>query len=499
MLKLKTLNASASIAAILSAGAVQADVTAADVWANWQEVLSIYGESGVTIGAEETTSDSVTVSGLSMEMSDDEFAMSADLGTLVFQEQGDGTVAITMAENYPMTMKGEDGTVIGMSIRQSGMALVASGTADDIIYDMSADTYVFQIDDVTSPEGPVKADVRFAMNDVSGTYNVNVGDLRNLAYTVSTGSVDILADVADPESNGAFLLSGKINGLAVNADMALPLDTSDPEAMFNNGLSFDAQYSYDDSGYLFEFDDPEGGSNGTGTISTGPAQIAGNMDMAMMGYDTLINDFAATVTSSDMPFPVSFAMGQLGTGFTMPLQKTDTPEDFAISLNLSEVSVNEEIWMMVDPGNALSHEPATMKLDLTGTAKLFFDILDPDQADAMAMAAQPGELHSLNLNDLTLAIAGALITGEGAFTFDNTDMETFDGVPRPEGSATVNIKGANALIDKLVGMGLLPEDQAMMGRMMMGMFARTVGDDELTSTIEVNAEGHVLANGQRIQ
>lgn len=64
---------------------------------------------------------------------------------------------------------------------------------------------------------------------------------------------------------------------------------------------------------------------------------------------------------------------------------------------------------------------------------------------------------------------------------------------------TVNVKGANALIDKLIAMGLLPEDQAMMGRMMMGMFATPTGDDELTSKIEVNDEGHLIANGQRLQ
>jgi len=38
-----------------------------------------------------------------------------------------------------------------------------------------------------------------------------------------------------------------------------------------------------------------------------------------------------------------------------------------------------------------------------------------------------------------------------------------------------------------------------MGRMMMGMFATPTGDDELTSKIEVNDEGHLIANGQRLQ
>jgi hypothetical protein len=117
----------------------------------------------------------------------------------------------------------------------------------------------------------------------------------------------------------------------------------------------------------------------------------------------------------------------------------------------------------------------------------------------MQDADVPGELISLSLENLTVAAAGALVKGAGAFTFDNDDLETFDGIPRPTGEINVEITGANALIDSLVSMGLLPEDQAMMGRMMMGMFARTVGDDQLTSKLEINAEGHVLANGQRIQ
>jgi hypothetical protein len=117
----------------------------------------------------------------------------------------------------------------------------------------------------------------------------------------------------------------------------------------------------------------------------------------------------------------------------------------------------------------------------------------------MENGAVPGELHALTLNDLTLAIAGAMVQGNGGFTFDNSDMSTIPGFPRPEGQITVNINGANQLFDALVSMGLLPEDQAMMGRMMMGMFARTVGEDQLESVIEINDKGHILANGQRIQ
>jgi hypothetical protein len=54
-------------------------------------------------------------------------------------------------------------------------------------------------------------------------------------------------------------------------------------------------------------------------------------------------------------------------------------------------------------------------------------------------------------------------------------------------------------MDNLVAMGLLPEEQVMGARMMLGLFTVPTGDDQLTTTIEVNAEGQILANGQRLQ
>ncbi len=193
------------------------------------------------------------------------------------------------------------------------------------------------------------------------------------------------------------------------------------------------------------------------------------------------------------------SLAEYGFDLLMPLSATDEPVDFALGVNLTDLAVNEEIWAMIDPGAMLAHDPATLILDVTGTAKLFADLADPAQAAALAEMPVPGEVHSVSLNDLTVAIAGAQVTGAGAFTFDNTDTTTIPGVPRPEGKLEIQANGINALIDSLVQMGLVPEEQVMGARMMLGLFTVPVGDDQLTSTIEVNAEGHVLANGQRLQ
>jgi Uncharacterized protein conserved in bacteria (DUF2125) len=111
----------------------------------------------------------------------------------------------------------------------------------------------------------------------------------------------------------------------------------------------------------------------------------------------------------------------------------------------------------------------------------------------------PFDLQSVTINDLSASGLGASATAAGAFALDMSDMVTFDGIPRPTGQATATLTGINGLLDKLISIGLLAPADAMQGRMMMGMFARVVGTDQLQSTLEISAEGHVIANGQRIQ
>ena len=499
MTHFRKLKTTVCLAAMLSGSAAIADVTAAQVWQDWKEQASIYGQDGLTIGSETESGGTLTVNDIAISISDDDTNVLATMGALVFEELGDGTVKVSMSDNYPIVVNGPEDTTIKMSISHSGMSLIASGTPDALNYDVTADRYAFQIDEISERGNVMQGDIRFVGNALAGSYATRKGDTNDITYDMTMASVDVLVDVTDPETSGTFLMSGKIDQLAANADLSLPRegDFENPEDMFAAGFAMNGGYSFGGSNYLFDFKD--GGDTGSGTISTGAGNIAVGFNQSNVDYNVSVGDFDVAFETPDLPFPVNIALSEYGVRFQMPLAKTEDPADFAFGITLADLEVSDEIWMMGDPTGALSHDPATIKLDLTGKAKMFFDLLDPEQAEAIAMAEVPGELHSLQLNDLKLAIAGALVTGTGAFTFDNSDLQTVPGFPRPEGDVTINIDGANQLIDSLVSMGLLPEDQAMMGRMMMGMFARTTGDDQLSSTIEFNEQGHILANGQRIK
>ena len=181
----------------------------------------------------------------------------------------------------------------------------------------------------------------------------------------------------------------------------------------------------------------------------------------------------------------------------MPVSKSDSPQDFAFLTKFVDFTVSEDIWALVDPGATLSREPATVIVDLKGTGKWKQDIMDP--AVQMDGAEPPGELNSLDVTQVLAKAAGAEVSATGGLAFDNSDMMTFGGVPRPDGKISIGIKGANKLVENLIALGILREEDAMGFRMGLAMFARPgAGPDELTSEIEFK-EGGLFANGQRLQ
>lgn len=487
------MNCAVCTAALLTGTAAAADVTAADVWANWQENLEIYGD-GLSIGSEDASGDTLTISDLTLSMAEDGDTVTANLGTIVFTELGDGTVSVTMDESYPINLT-IDGVDIVANVIQSNMEMIVSGTPEEMNYGITADSYGIEVNEFDDVAG----EIRLVMNNVSGGYGVTTGEMRALDYAISAASVDLLVDVAEPGGEAYVIASGKIDALdtSFGADIPLDIDYDNPEEMFANGFSFSGGYEFGGAQYLFDVN--ADGESFAGTASIGTGGLAVSLDSEEISYSTGTANVAIDLQSNQLPFPISVSASEYALGFFMPVGTSDEPSEFGTNIALRDFAINDEIWSMLDPAGNLGRDPATIALAVDGTGRWFFDLLDPEQADAMAFADVPGELNSLNLSELTVSLAGALLTGTGAFTINNDDLETFGGVPAPVGEVNLELTGANALIDKLVAMGLLPEDQAMMGRMMMGMFARTTGDDQLSSKLEITADGQVLANGQRIQ
>jgi hypothetical protein len=208
----------------------------------------------------------------------------------------------------------------------------------------------------------------------------------------------------------------------------------------------------------------------------------------------------AVVVNNPMMFPgdLEFGIDAISLDYDVPLNASDAPQDFRVATGLSGITIGDAIWNMFDPSSQLPRDPAEISFDVTGMGTNGMDLLD-FAALSQLFGPPPIQIDEMTIENLRIAAVGTEATATGAMTFEWTDFLTIPGIARPEGAVTVNLNGANALMDTLVAMGLIPEGDLMMPRMMMGMFATTVGDDMLESVLEVNGEGHVLANGQRLR
>ena len=503
---MKSIRHSAIIAAILCGTTAYADVTAQQVWDNWTNQMAVYGQ-GFTTGGEDMSGGTLTVSDVKIEMSDEEASIVAALGDIALTENGDGTVNITMGTSYPITVdltpEYGDPATVNVTVSQSDMVLKVSGVPDAMIYDVTADSYGMRVDSI---EGGQSMDVEvvdlaIAMLDLSGTYSVSQDTLTRIAYAFNVGALDIDAHFNEIDGGGVIKANGDIADLAMFANIVTPIDMDFDAEMppFVDGLAMEGGYSFGETAYSFDFDVADDAGSGAATIEGGGLEFSIDVDGAAYRGESRGIDVSLSIPN-EIPFPLQASLAKYGFEFLIPLsQGEDGLRDARLAFNLTDFAISETLWNIVDPAEFMPRDPLTVALAVDAQVTPFFDFLDPAQQEAAMMSDIPGEVKGVQITELTVRGAGAEITGDGAFTFDNTDLQTFDGFPRPEGQANFAINGVNGLVDKLIQMGLIPEDQAMMPRMMLGMFATPVGDDMLTSTIEVNAEGHVLANGQRLR
>ena len=496
----RMLRSAVCIAALMGAGTAQADVTAAQVWEDWKEQMALYGEDSLSIGAEEASSGSVTVRDLAITFSDDEVDVVTEVGDIVFAEQGDGTVLVTMEESYPIVVTGADGAVITIDVTQSNLEMVVSGDPDAMSYAVSADSYGVAFRDIKDGDVTIEGDASLIATGISGGYTMAVGEMRQITSEASIDSIDILVDFQMPGGTGEYVTgAAKLSNLTSRGDVTMPLevDMEAPEEMFAKGFSIDGGYQIGGGEYVFDINSE--GEQAAGSVSSGPVSLTAVFNKDTIAYTSSTQDVSMSMQASSFPLPIELSMAQYGVGFQMPLGVTEEPAPFGLSFDLVDLEISEMIWSLFDPAAVLPRDPATLQIGLSGTAKALIDILDPANAEALESEEVPFEPYSLSLDTLRISAAGALVTGSGAFTFDNEDTQTFAPMPRPEGDAIIEITGLNKLLDNLVAMGLVPADQIMGPRMMMGMFARATGDDQMEIAVEVTPSGQVNVNGNRVR
>jgi hypothetical protein len=493
-------------ALIFMAQASQADVTAQDIWNDWRTYWTGFG---YTVTGDETMSgNTLSVSGVDLMIPIDDDGQSAKLtfSAIDFVENADGTVSMSFPDNIPLTFMmappGEPKIEGALSLSTDNFQMTASGAPSEITYDYSADAIGVALTDLTvggDTLGPDMLTLAMTASDLAGTSLMTAGALRGVEQSMTLGKLDYTIAFQDPESDEMFSLQNSVASLGFEGITQVPpmTDMQDMGKALKDGFAVDGIFTY--TGGASEFASTLDGSDTSGTSSSGSGQVSVKMDKQALTYSGSVLQIALDMVSSDLPLPVSGEFGEIGFIMMIPVAQNEAPSDFAFGLALRDFATSDMIWSLLDPAQVLPRDPATIAINLTGKVKVLFDIFDPE-AGAAFQGDQPAELHALTLGDLLISAAGATLTGTGAATFDNTDLESFGGIPKPTGGIELELTGGNVLMENLVQMGLLPQEQVMGARMMMGLFTRPgATPDSITTKVEINEAGHILANGQRIQ
>lgn len=489
-----------------------ADLTPAQVWSDWRAYMQ---SVGYQVAATETANgDDLSVSGITLNFAAPEgsgdMKMQLTLDAIDFRQNSDGSVAIVMPNVMPMTFSGKEAgangqdVAITMNITQTDHAMTATGAPNDVTYDYTAQTVVMDVDQVVLDETAAVNDtakMSFTANGVQSTTNMKIGDMRAYDQTSSIGSASYTVNVETPNDGGQKAnINGTVSGITVGGKGTLPLimpDKADMAAMMKAGFDVAGQIAYASGSSFFDVQDPQDGSFKVEGSSQG-----GTLDVAMgangLAYGASQKDLKMAINVTGMPVPFEIALAESGFNLALPVQKADEAQDFALGITMGNFTMSDVIWGMFDGAGQLPRDPATIMLDLSGKAKVLVDYMSPEVATGLSSA--PGELEAVKLNTLLVDAAGAKLEGSGDITFDGAGPAMVPGVGTPVGAVNLALAGGNGLLDKLTAMGLLPQEQAMGARMMMGIFA-VPGDapDTLKSTIEFTQDGQILANGQRIR
>lgn len=503
---MKHWSLAATTAAIaLFAGTAQAEVTAAQVWQNWQDMSKSFGQV-LTTGSTATEGSTLVIKDLKAVTDKDGSHVESTVPEVRMTDKGDGTVEITMSDSYALSLTlpaaESDGTPksLELTISQPGLVVTASGTPEATDYAFKGpklDVTLAKLDGKTAAEQGINT-ATGSLTNLTGHYLLAGAEgAKTYDMTFAADSLAVNVDGKSPENGQAVTLTASVSALATQGKGSLTgMENKELADALKAGFASDVTVSYGTVSYAVSATDSSGPTKISGEAGAGSLQMA--IDAARLMLATQSKGVKLAMSGPEIPVPeLSLSYAESAFTLMMPVLKSDTPQDFAFLTKVVDLAVSNDIWGMLDPQGQLPHDPATLVIDTKGKAKLTADLVNESEMAALGEAA-PGELDALDLNELHVKIAGAELTGNGSLTFDNSDKETFGGVPAPTGKVDLKLLGGNALLDKLVAMGLISQDDVMGFRMMLSMFTNQTGDDQLTSTLEFK-DKHFFANGQQLQ
>lgn len=483
----------APVMALLMSGTAHAALTADQVWADLQAAATAAGMK-ITVATEVAGDGELTLNGVTV--APEGAPTIATISELSLVEQEDGSVAF-----FPGEIKLEDTAPATVSVEHQELSISVFEDEAGLGYGIDADSLKIVVDVAEGAGETAKSFAgTFDLTSLGGRYTRGaaalglefaadklVYDIKQVDAALGMDSAQI-SDTADLAITGEMTLPEGIDlmslqgapaileaaraglGIALTATQGVSTgELVDNNPMLPMSLAFSAQ----------------------------PGETGIVLNAEEMTFATSVEGVAFEARPPMVPASSKATADSFGVAFSMPMSAVEAAGEYTFAMNIGNLVADESVWTMFDPNAALDHGPLDIALDLGGLAKIdAIDLMLSSETGAPPTSVP--ELQTLDIRTLAAKVAGAALTGTGAFTFDNS-MVAAGGPPMPIGTADLRLEGGNKLIDGLIKLGVLTEEDATGARMMMAMFGKPEGDDVLTSKVEAKEGGSIFVNGQQIQ
>ncbi|WP_116085404.1 DUF2125 domain-containing protein [Tropicimonas sp. IMCC34011] len=494
--------AGASAAALAVSATASFSLTAEEAWDRYQEYVDSFGQE-ITTESEDYSGGTLTLTGMVANYAPDEeeFTAVAEIGTVTLTEEDDGSVSVSMPDSYDVTISTVDDederTSIVVTVSQEDADITINEAGDDLRFELASPEISVVVDDLEGEDVPDEFRLELVAEDVTASALNGSGEETTSTSTFTAAALRGTMSGEDDEKgeiDSVFSATGVSGTTAATGDFARFADEETASDALASGLAMNFDAAYETSTFSVV---TTGGESDDSDISgeSGPGSIAFGLSGDGISYGVDYTDVDVDVAGEGvMGGSISVSLAEAGIDFLMPVLQSEEAQPLDFALRLGGLELDESIWSMFDPAGIMPRDPASLVVDLSGMGMWMQDIFS-DPAE-MAENEDPGHVESLEVNELVVSALGAELLGSGTFTFDNSEEDAFADMPLPAGTMNLAMTGGNALLDRLVQLGVLPSDQAMMARMMSGMIAKP-GDtpDSLISEITITEDGQVLANG----
>lgn len=492
--------------ALFLAAAARAEITADQLWAAWQAGATRSGQTitaaGITRSGNALRLDAVTLTATQPGAS-----TRTRLDWIVLEETGDGRVRVGIAPEARVSgsftdARGETAR-LDATLRLDRAGIVASGTPDELVQILTAERITLEGLSVAGAGGVVSPGTATGHLSQVKTRYVSMPsgpDRMSVAGSASAKQARLAVRAENPADGARIALDVALDDLAWRFDNMLAAVPEDGNPL-RAGVRVALDVTYSTALSRIEADSAAGGGRMRVETQSGAGAVSVGLDAGTLRYAATAGAVGYALAAPDLPFDALTAeIGTAEVKLQLPLGPVGGTGDFSLGIGLRDVVPGPEVWTLIDPLGGLDRGPGRLELALSGRLRILGDMLAqaaPGMAGALAGASPPAELAALTLERLALTAAGAGVTGNGALDFPPGAPELATGVRAAEGQLRFTFTGADALLEKLGKLGIVPENQVMGLRMMLAMFT-VPGPEPESMVVELafTPEGRILANGE---